>query len=589
MWFAYINGVVSGPFSDEELLSLATSGSVTPETRVCQEDGNWWPAKAIEGLFNQAAATAAPPSSPPPPPPPPVAPTPVPSAVVPIRTFTSEADEGSHESKFKKEDTFFALSIPEGPISCPHCWLKFGVENLNYIASHPALSGDPVLGEDAQLRFLPTVFNSAGVPSDAKGMLCTEMACPRCHLRIPASIVDHPSLYFSIVGAPGSGKSYFLASMVNTVKRSLAFNFDINFADSDPSINFIVNKYEQVLFLSAAPEKLATLPKTQQIGKDFSSRVLMNGIQMDLPKPFVFLTEPTVSFERKDGLRESVSSNIVLYDNAGEHFQPGSDVVGNPATQHLAHSDGIIFVMDPTEDVQLRRRCDEKDPQISERIKITDQSILLTEMILRIRKNLAMKPGEKCHKPLIVVVGKFDLWETLIPSGVRENHPVRKDSQTMSRQLDLATIANVSFSVRSLLLKYAPEIVTRAEAFFSHVIFVPVSNFGTHARKNEQGAVGIQPDLIKPIWVDVPLLLLLERLQFIPGIQPPLTAGTPIDQYEFKGDSLVFSVPDVGRFQVPAFYAGMDVPIKNRLYRLPEQPKAATKKAQSGIGSFWES
>ena len=59
-----------------------------------------------------------------------------------------------------------------------------------YISSHPSLVGDPVCGEHEQTRFFPVVFNSIGQPLDSEGMVCTDMACPHCHLRLPASIVD---------------------------------------------------------------------------------------------------------------------------------------------------------------------------------------------------------------------------------------------------------------------------------------------------------------------------------------------------------------------------------------------------------------
>src|SRR5689334_22918900 len=44
----------------------------------------------------------------------------------------------------------------EGEFTCPVCWLRFDTGDIMHIAVHDSLRGDPVLGEDAQQRFLAT-------------------------------------------------------------------------------------------------------------------------------------------------------------------------------------------------------------------------------------------------------------------------------------------------------------------------------------------------------------------------------------------------------------------------------------------------
>ena len=77
----------------------------------------------------------------------------------------------------------FAASGPETLVVCPHCWHKFPVSKTLFIAKHTDLVGDPILGADAQMRFLPTAFNRQGYAVDARGLVCQDMACPNCHLR----------------------------------------------------------------------------------------------------------------------------------------------------------------------------------------------------------------------------------------------------------------------------------------------------------------------------------------------------------------------------------------------------------------------
>ena len=55
-------------------------------------------------------------------------------------------------------------------ITCPVCWLHFDGGDIMHIAVHDSLRGDPILGEDAQQRFLATRFNNAGQAIDAMGI-----------------------------------------------------------------------------------------------------------------------------------------------------------------------------------------------------------------------------------------------------------------------------------------------------------------------------------------------------------------------------------------------------------------------------------
>ena len=85
-------------------------------------------------------------------------------------------------------------------IVCPHCWHRFDIDEFLFIARHQSLVGDPVLGSDAQQRFLPSRFTLEGNALDAAGMSCPDMACPRCHLRIPQTASEMPPLFLSISG-----------------------------------------------------------------------------------------------------------------------------------------------------------------------------------------------------------------------------------------------------------------------------------------------------------------------------------------------------------------------------------------------------
>ena len=98
-------------------------------------------------------------------------------------------------------------------VTCPHCWHTFPPDATLWITAHPELRGDSLLGDDVQQRFLPSRFNEDCRAIDVKGVVCRELACPRCHLSLPRALLEMESLFLSILGAPFSGKSYFLTAM----------------------------------------------------------------------------------------------------------------------------------------------------------------------------------------------------------------------------------------------------------------------------------------------------------------------------------------------------------------------------------------
>lgn len=459
-------------------------------------------------------------------------------------------------------DGGFDTEIPDGDLLCPHCWKSFDRDYILYISVHPSLFGDPILGEYVPKRFVPTVFNQAGQPLDQCGLPATEMACPRCHLRIPSGLLDTPSLYFSIAGATSSGKSYFLTCLTHQLRKSLPEYFGAAFFDADPRFNETLNFYEKQLFMSLAPGEITSLPATQIAGEGISDRVRLDGIEIELPKPFVF------EFRSKD---EVDDLNMIFYDNSGEMFIPGRDEWVNQATFHLSHSNGIMFLFDPTNDAAMRLElCDKGDPQVSKNPRVVDQTILLNEMISRIRRHANMVSSEICRIPLVIAVGKYDTWKEKFPMDVAEIPYVTRQKEAGGEEencLGMKNIMRVSYELREMMIKYAPGLVNAAEGFFENVYFVPVSNFGTFAEQNRDGAIGVVPEKIRPVWVDVPLLILLTRNEQIPEEKIPSGGGT---LGRISGNRIVFEHPETGRIvRLPLCYEGAAIRIGGKEYTLP--------------------
>ncbi|MBE6367719.1 MAG: DUF4339 domain-containing protein [Lentisphaerae bacterium] len=461
--------------------------------------------------------------------------------------------------------------LEDGDIICPNCWQRFHSEQLLYIASHPALTGDPVLGPGAMLRFTPTNFNALGQALDDMNCAATEVACPRCRLKIPMSIIDEVTHYFSIAGSQGSGKSYYLASLLNSLRKTMSNDFACTVVDVDPELNYVLDSYEETLFRSRHRNAVTVLPKTQLTGNDYVNMVMLDSIPVNLPKPFVYeLKQLNSSSACKE------DCNIVFYDNAGEHFQPGADNMINPGTRHLACSDGIIFIFDPINDANMRSICDQREPQLQSFDRIYDQSKLMSEMVARIRRHRNMDVDEKCSIPLVVAVSKYDSWQDNLSRDLRDLPLIDHPQSSLSGKLIKNTIVDVSFELRELLMQYVPELVNSAEGFFEQVLFVPFSSLGCFSTPHESGQLGVIPEQLSPIWVTAPFLSLLAENDWLETTSAA-PAGLSLAS-QIIDDYILFTHPVSGKnIRLPWNYSQAVLTINGTRYSLPLHPKAMNR------------
>jgi len=107
------------------------------------------------------------------------------SLTIPEGPWKPEASfESVNPPAWEEPSTAAQPDVAQGKFTCPVCWLRFDAGNIMHIAVHDSLRGDPLLGEDAQQRFLATRFNNAGQALDAMSLPSSETAEPRQSLGI---------------------------------------------------------------------------------------------------------------------------------------------------------------------------------------------------------------------------------------------------------------------------------------------------------------------------------------------------------------------------------------------------------------------
>ncbi|MFT6864999.1 MAG: hypothetical protein ACJAVK_003571 [Akkermansiaceae bacterium] len=420
------------------------------------------------------------------------------------------AESGGADAIFNEEPSEMVIE-PEvsgidmeyGEFTCPVCWLKFDRGDLMNIAVHASFRGDPILGEEHMQRFLASRFNDRGQALDAMGVPSPELACPHCRRKLPQGFTEEPHYIFSIVGAPTSGKSYYLSVLIKVLQNVLFREFGTSFRDASPSENAVLNDMKRHLFGAVSPQD-AYLAKTDLEGALYE-RLPRQGRQVMLPKPFVFRVS--------DDKRPDQGFSTVFYDNAGEHFEPGRNSADSPGAQHIAVASGVLFLFDPLFNSEFRARLNGvADPQL-EKQQPDQQDVILSEVEARIKELLGMASHEKISTPISVLVGKSDAWLHLLG-----DEPLLDviDKSGGESAVNLEHIKRNSARIRELLMEICPAIVSNVEAISTEVSFFAVSSLGHAPVKfvDSDGVERIGPDPVKlkPERVEDPILWMLSRL-----------------------------------------------------------------------------
>ena len=391
---------------------------------------------------------------------------------------------------------------------CHRCWYEFELHHLLSIAEGDGLQSDLILGPQHALRFLSSRFDADGNAVDPSGATCKSVACPRCRLKLPRILTQCEPIFLSLLGAPGSGKSFFLASATWSL-REQSNRLPFACIDPDPVANALLHEAEAMLFRPAGSTDLVSLKKTETSGSERYDETWFEGRQVSLPTPYVIaLTEDAQKETTKDPV------TVVLYDNAGEHHLPSDEKDSKQATGHLKCSASSIVLIDPIQHPGLRKTCSPHDPQVAlaERNEAAPprQELLITQAVASIRKMRNLRESDAIDQPLIIAVGKSDAWAPAHLGHITQDILIREDD-AISR-FDLEAIKTVSNDVRAHLEKHAPEITGTADALSSNVLYLPVSSTGgaPEAQSGSGNTLGFRAGSITPQWTMECLLLAIE-------------------------------------------------------------------------------
>jgi hypothetical protein len=296
------------------------------------------------------------------------------------------------------------------------------------------------------------------------------------------------------------------------LRQVLPIQFQVTFADAEPTWNRMLNAWEESLFLN--PEESSLIPlgnlirKTELQGELYDT-VAYGQQTVSYPRPLLFAMRPREGHARGESTK--LARMLCLYDNAGEHFLPGQDTASSPVTRHLGRSRAVLYVFDPTQDPRFRSACRgaASGGATQHAGRVSRQETILHEAAARIRRHAGLSHNAPFDMPLVVVLSKLDEWNHLLDTDKTGECWRIVDHVT---GVDMDRIEHLSALLRRILLHYCPETVAAIETFSRDVTYIAVSSLGPRIQLDAaSGLPSIRPADIEPTWVTAPLLFCLAR------------------------------------------------------------------------------
>lgn len=238
---------------------------------------------------------------------------------------------------------------------CPFCCGRISWHDSCYIAGSPSLYGDEILliRRDIRRRYFQHQLTRAsdGRLLDKAGVEPSGRACPQCRREFPPALLNarRRPIFLSLVGAPRTGRTTYLAALVHALRRDARLAVAIETLDTCLELSefaeALTRSYDPALPPASAQLRPALGPQDQPA---FAG-----------PRPAVLYLS---SAESKQ------TEIVVVYDNPGEHYC--RSVATDPAPlslEHLRVADGILFAIDPLAHRELTVKLEMdgvRDPQI---------------------------------------------------------------------------------------------------------------------------------------------------------------------------------------------------------------------------------
>ena len=367
---------------------------------------------------------------------------------------------------------------PPKEIICPHprCFEPFPLWDIRFRDStgnlHP-----PHRPLFARLQRVPPMFANG---QDGEKLL--DKVCPKCEGRLPYTAGEQTDVIIGLVGAKFSGKSHFVATLLDRLEGPVGKAFDASLMHIDD----------------------ATVTRRT---REFQEP-LCHGLELPVTDPDAppLLYNFTVPVQGNRGSYRHVT--LVLCDTAGENFDKQDDVTER--TKFLSYASGLILLVDPLQTTPVRQML---PATVKLPTQMTAPNVILGRVVQELTKrgliDVASRGRQrKLATPVAVAFAKCD---TLRDAYVIDPHCLWSQDIRHEGRYDLSLHNDVNGMFSEYLHQWDLAAWNTIRTHFENFAFFGVS--ATGCASDEKGRYA----RIAPWRVEDPLLWLLYQLGIIPG------------------------------------------------------------------------
>ena len=353
----------------------------------------------------------------------------------------------------------------------------------------PWWTDPPADGDRGVRRFFDWILLPGSLDCPTCGNATDCRLCPRCHARLPDSVVTLDAGHIAIFGPQSVGKTTFVTVLIHELDHR-----------AGPERGFILEPLTDEIRDRYQREYHDTTYGGDQfgVGEDLAgdsyrrSHSATPSIETNpgVLQPLVYrLTR------RKGGRR--ASTLLSFFDTAGEDWEMNIDMLRGEA-RYLGKARGLLFLLDP---LRIREVAHDRRLNLTEK----ERHVPAADYLNDARKLATFFRRTPVKVPLAIVLNKLDRWGQLLGPGTAL-HEIATGAPRSDP--DRALDSLVHEEVQSALRKWG------ATGFLEHVAvnfpdhrFFACSALGDAAQEQEDAP---QP-LPTPLLVDRPVLWLMER------------------------------------------------------------------------------
>ncbi|HEX7733621.1 MAG TPA: hypothetical protein VF458_02115 [Ktedonobacteraceae bacterium] len=354
------------------------------------------------------------------------------------------------------------LVSPTFKIRCPYCRKEF----------HPGDAPISSLNNAGAVLYTPPKRGSLGYylsrvkVAELNGEKYTtamaRRACPSCNRLLPEHETDRV-FNIAIVGDTSSGKTHFIAVLIDQLKRGLLMqtgNGGTRLTALSPDTE---RKYREDYYIPILQERNARLPGTARGTFDAQGQ----------PVPHDPLAYQLVMHDNQTGTTRGV--NLLFYDIPGEEIADSTLIV--QFGEHILRADAIIYLADPVTISQVREKLPSHLQPDAASISSRSAHEVLSNVMYRFEQYQQIQSGATLDVPTAIMLSKSDLLKYTIPVHQHHNYLIFQP-KIYDGRAHPGEFARIHQEVESCLRFYDEHALLQISSRFTNLNFFAVSATG---------------------------------------------------------------------------------------------------------------